>query len=300
MEREIVLKRMKDLDERRKREGQLDSQAADGQDDHHHQCGAHLQSSEVGEGHEAQHHQHSEACSTALERPIYNWTTPEPPYTSQLNILPSTSYPQSSVKATNGRIPNVEIARREIDVQVEEVQVQADQEVHGQVGEGLGDHHHQRDVQDVQDDQAQDTQGPAHHHQHEEDRVQGRHHHHQQDVHHQRVQAKTPKYKEGYCLTSFTAWWKRVEKEERKFYREVDKENDIRDRKKHEKEKKNREKEMFLKKFFPEINNSPGGTLNLKKSRLDITPGRKRAMGKTDDGISDVTPAKKTLTARKY
>ena len=91
-----------------------------------------------------------------------------------------------------------------------------------------------------------------------------------------------------------------MEKEERKFYREVDKENDIRDRKKHEKEKKNREKEMFLKKFFPEINNSPGGTLNLKKSRLDITPGRKRAMGKTDDGISDVTPAKKTLTARNY
>jgi hypothetical protein len=72
-----------------------------------------------------------------------------------------------------------------------------------------------------------------------------------------------------------------VEKEERKFYREVDKENDIRDRKKYENEKKNREKEMFLKKFFPEINNSPGGTLNLKKSRLDITPGRKRAMGKT-------------------
>ena len=88
-----------------------------------------------------------------------------------------------------------------------------------------------------------------------------------------------------------------MEKEERKFYREVDKENDIRDGKKHEKE--NREKEMFLKKFFPEINNSPGGTLNLKKSRLDITHGRKRAMGKTNGGISEnVTPAKKTLTAR--
>ena len=87
-----------------------------------------------------------------------------------------------------------------------------------------------------------------------------------------------------------------MEKEERKFYREVDKENEIRDRKKQEKEKKNREKELFLKKFFPELNNSPGGTLNLKKSRLDITPGRKRAVGKTDGRISEnSTPAKKTF-----
>ena len=87
-----------------------------------------------------------------------------------------------------------------------------------------------------------------------------------------------------------------MEKEERKFYREVDKENEIRDRKKQEKEKKNREKELFLKKFFPELNNSPGGTLNLKKSRLDITPGRKRAVGKTDGRIlENSTPAKKTF-----
>ena len=57
-------------------------------------------------------------------------------------------------------------------------------------------------------------------------------------------------------------------KEERKFYREVDKENEIRDRKKQEKEKKNREKELFLKKFFPELNNSPGGTLNLKTIKI--------------------------------
>ena len=40
--------------------------------------------------------------------------------------------------------------------------------------------------------------------------------------------------------------------------------------------------------------------MNLKKSRLEITPGRKRAVGKTDGIISEnVTPAKKTLTARK-
>ena len=51
-----------------------------------------------------------------------------------------------------------------------------------------------------------------------------------------------------------------------------------------------------MKKFFPELNNSPGGTLNLKKSRLDITPGRKRAVGKTDGRISEnLTPAKKTF-----
>ena len=62
-------------------------------------------------------------------------------------------------------------------------------------------------------------------------------------------------------------------------------------------EKKKKEKELFLKKFFPEMNNSPGGTLNLKKSRLEITPGRKRAMGKTDSGILELlTLAKKTLS----
>ena len=113
---------------------------------------------------------------------------------------------------------------------------------------------HQRDVQEEDDRaQAQDTQGPVHH---------------QHTVHHQQVEAKRPTYREGYCLTSFSAWWKRVEKEERKFYREVEKDNDIRNRKTQEKERRNKEKEMFLKKFFPGIHNSPKGTLNLQKPKL--------------------------------
>ena len=78
-----------------------------------------------------------------------------------------------------------------------------------------------------------------------------------------------------------------MEKEERKCYREVDKENDIRDRKKQEKDRRNKGKEMFLKNFFPGIHNSPRGTLNLQKSKLEITPGRKRAMGKIDGRISE-------------
>ena len=56
-----------------------------------------------------------------------------------------------------------------------------------------------------------------------------------------------------------------MEKEERKFYREVDKENDIRNRKKQEKERRNKEKEMFLNKFFPGIHNSSGGNIKLAK-----------------------------------
>ena len=66
-----------------------------------------------------------------------------------------------------------------------------------------------------------------------------------------------------YCLTSYSAWWKRMEKVERKFEREVTKENEERRKKRMEKEKKKQEKENFVKKFFPNSTNSPGGTFRL-------------------------------------
>ena len=45
------------------------------------------------------------------------------------------------------------------------------------------------------------------------------------------------------------------------------------------------------------MHNSPGGKLNLKKSKLEITPGRKRAVGKIDGRVLDnLTPAKKIFT----
>jgi hypothetical protein len=56
------------------------------------------------------------------------------------------------------------------------------------------------------------------------------------------------------CLTSYSAWWNRMEKEERKFYREVEKEASKRKeeemKKRQKKEETNRKKEEFLKKFF--------------------------------------------------
>jgi hypothetical protein len=105
-EREIVLKRMKELDERRILEGQVRVQLeslSDGQDDHHHRYGVRMGSSEVREDLEAQHHQgevhehfqedqnhskdsnFSKARGSALERPILDWTMHVVPSASELN-----------------------------------------------------------------------------------------------------------------------------------------------------------------------------------------------------------------------
>ena len=69
------------------------------------------------------------------------------------------------------------------------------------------------------------------------------------------------------CLTSYTAWWTRVEKDERKFIREVRK---IEERKEEEIQRKNQKieetkkmKKIFIRKFFPTCENSPGGSEHL-------------------------------------
>ena len=58
-----------------------------------------------------------------------------------------------------------------------------------------------------------------------------------------------------------------MEKEERKFYREVKKEAEKREeeeiKKRQKKEETSRNIEEFLKKFFPDCRNSPGGTQKL-------------------------------------
>ena len=69
------------------------------------------------------------------------------------------------------------------------------------------------------------------------------------------------------CLTSYTAWWTRVEKDERKFLREVRKteerkEDEIQRKIKKMEETKNKKK-IFIQKFFPTCVNSPGGSENL-------------------------------------
>ena len=69
------------------------------------------------------------------------------------------------------------------------------------------------------------------------------------------------------CLTSYTAWWSRMEKDERKFNREVKKEKEKREEENLKKIKKKEEtkkmKKVFIQKFFPNCENSPGGTERL-------------------------------------
>ena len=49
-----------------------------------------------------------------------------------------------------------------------------------------------------------------------------------------------------------------MEKEENKCYREVKKEQEARDTTTAEKERRTKEKKAFVKKFLPDVNNSPG------------------------------------------
>ena len=54
-----------------------------------------------------------------------------------------------------------------------------------------------------------------------------------------------------YNLTSYAAWWKRMEREETKFYKEVRKEEEIRRKKKEENRMNEEGKKDFVRKFFP-------------------------------------------------
>ena len=68
-------------------------------------------------------------------------------------------------------------------------------------------------------------------------------------------------------LTSYTAWWRRMEYAGSKFYSEVRKKEKERLLRKKEMESKKKEKEQFIKKFFPSCSNSPGGTEYLNGSK---------------------------------
>ena len=86
-----------------------------------------------------------------------------------------------------------------------------------------------------------------------------------------------------YNLTSYAAWWKRIEREETKFYREVRNEEEIRRKKKEENRRKEEGKKDFVRKFFPNCKNSPGGKtyLNEPAGTEHVTPG---AVGKIVNG----------------
>ena len=76
-----------------------------------------------------------------------------------------------------------------------------------------------------------------------------------------------------YNLTSYPAWWKRVEREETKFYKEVRKEEEIRRKKGEENRRKEEGKKDFVRKFFPNCENSPGGKTYLNGATGTVTPG---------------------------
>ena len=82
-------------------------------------------------------------------------------------------------------------------------------------------------------------------------------------------------------LTSYAAWWKRMECAGNEFYSEVRKEEKERLLRKKENERKKKEKEDFVKKFFPSCSNSPGGTKYLHGSK-EKHSSRNMDVGKID------------------
>ena len=94
------------------------------------------------------------------------------------------------------------------------------------------------------------------------------------------------------CLTSLNAWWTRVEKEERKFYREVLKEENEKKFKKIEDVRK--KKENFVRKFFPNYKNSPGGTQKLISAK-NIDSARRGDMEKVISRCSQINFAETTM-----
>jgi hypothetical protein len=88
-----------------------------------------------------------------------------------------------------------------------------------------------------------------------------------------------------YTLTSYAAWWRRIEKLEAKFEKEIRKEEDIRRKKLEENRRRKEEKEGFVRKFFPSCSNSPGGTFRLRREGQNINSTGSVAVGKNSDSI---------------
>ena len=86
-----------------------------------------------------------------------------------------------------------------------------------------------------------------------------------------------------YKLTSYAAWWRRVEKDENKFYKEVRKEEEDRKKRKEESKGRQERKKDFVSKFFPKYENSPGGKPYLRGLIKNMDSSTLGAVGKTDD-----------------
>jgi hypothetical protein len=99
------------------------------------------------------------------------------------------------------------------------------------------------------------------------------------------------------CLTKYSAWWSRIEKEETKFYREVEKERKSREKENERKELKRKEKEKFLRKFYPTCDSSPGGTERLLGKPASSTLTGMRGMGKLSECLENSTAKKLNFTS---
>jgi hypothetical protein len=99
------------------------------------------------------------------------------------------------------------------------------------------------------------------------------------------------------CLTSYAAWCYRIEKDERKFYREVQKHNIRREEIKKKVEKNKQKKESFVRKFFPTCKSSPSGTQKLiNEKSTDVKSARERDMGKAMARSSDLLSASSNIS----
>jgi hypothetical protein len=88
-----------------------------------------------------------------------------------------------------------------------------------------------------------------------------------------------------------------MEKDERKFYREVEKDNIRREEMKKKLEKKKEKKESFVRKFFPTCESSPGGTQKLfNEKSTDVNSARGRDVGKVMARSSDIFSACTTIS----
>ena len=79
-----------------------------------------------------------------------------------------------------------------------------------------------------------------------------------------------------------------MEKEERKFFHEVEKGKIAREERKKKMEIKTTEKENFVKKYFPSCSSSPGGTQRLVVTNpTDVAYAGNRRVGKVSDLFSE-------------
>ena len=106
------------------------------------------------------------------------------------------------------------------------------------------------------------------------------------------------RYCADYALTSYAAWFKRIDKSDNQFWKEVEKEESFRRQKKEKLKKKQEQKETFIKKFFPGCNNSPGGTFRLRGGDRNINSTECVAMGKiwSEESRTTLNPLKFNFT----